>query len=189
MAVVLPWLAGAAAVTSIGGSIASGIGARKAAADLRDEGQRMAADALARGETEAKRYSMNLASLLGRQRAVAGAQGIDIGSGSAQQLAGQTARFGAEDIATIRANAMQEAYALKKGRFNQAAALRTQGTNQFAQAFSTALSFGANAWEVYNANLPGRARLARDNTRDILGARAGSVDRGMVAQTSGWKYP
>ena len=180
-------LVATSAALSIGSSVAGGIGASRAAAAAKREGKAMANDALDRGEQDAKRYGMQLADLLGRQRAVGASSGVDTTQGSAAQLAKQTAAFGAEDIRTIRENALREAYALRRGANNQAAALRANAAQQFAGGFSTALSFGANAWQSYNANLPGRARTAAGVTRSAIASRAGTVNMGPVGTASGWR--
>lgn len=179
-------LVATSAALSIGGQVASGIGARRAAAAVRREGAAMADDALTRGEQDARRYGYNLAGLLGQQRAIMAASNVDASQGSAAQVRAQTEAFGAEDLATIRENALREAYALRRGAMNQAAALRTQATQQFAGAFSTALSFGANAWQSYNSTLPGRARTASGVTRAAVGARRGTINMGPVSTASGW---
>lgn len=158
MAALSTTLLAASAVLSIGGQVASGIGARRAAADTAAEGARLGADAVARGEQDVRRYTMDLGRLLGRQRAVAGATGLDVNQGSAAALRTQTEAFGQEDIRTIRENALREAYSLRRSGQNQAAALRSQATAQFAGAFGTALSFGARGWEVYQQGQ--RTRLA-----------------------------
>jgi len=134
---------------SAGGQIASGIGARKYASAVEREGARLGRDAIARGEADVDRYSIDLAGLLGAQRTSIAAQGIDVNQGTAAAIRSETEAFGAEDIQTIRENALREAFGLKRNAKNQAQSLRWQAAGQFGGAFGTALSGGANAWSVY----------------------------------------
>lgn len=181
------FLAAAAAITSIASGISGFFGANRAAAAARREGVAMSRDAIARGEFDAIGYARNLAQLLGRQRVAIAAQGVDVSSGTAAALRTQTERFGAEDMKMIRENAMREAYALKRGRFNQAAQLRQQGMNSLAGAFQTTLSMGARAWEVYNQGAGARATATTAATSRAVTASRGTVNMGAVATASGWR--
>lgn len=134
---------------SAGGQIASGIGARKYATAVEKEGARLGRDAIARGEQDVGRYAIDLAGLLGAQRTSVAAQGIDTNQGTAAALRAETQAFGAEDIQTIRENALREAYGLRRSAKNQAQSLRWQSVGQFGSAFGTLLSGGADAWGVY----------------------------------------
>jgi len=168
-----PFLLAASAVTSIASSIFSAFGANRAAAAARREGREMAKDAVERSEFDARKYGIDLAQLLGRQRVGMAAQGVDLTQGTAATVRAETERFGAEDIRMIRENAMREAYALRRGRFNQAAQFRQQAVNSAAGAFSTTLSLGGRAWESYNQGAAGRATTAAKNS--VFGAKASST--------------
>lgn len=145
----------ASAALSAGGQISAGRGMRRAANDTINEGNRLAEDAVARGEDEVRRYSLDLASLMGTQRARIAAGGVDVTTGTAGAVRDQTVRFGAEDVDTIRENVMREAYGLRQSAQNRATQLRAGATAQFAGAFGTALSFGANAWELHQRSRGG----------------------------------
>lgn len=134
---------------SAASQVASAGAARAAANDAIKEGNRLAGDAILRGEEDVTRYAADLARFVGRQRAAAAASNVDATAGSAAQVIDETQRFGEMDIGTIRANALREAYALRAGGQNAAAQYRMQARQQLMGAFSTALSAGAQGWEVY----------------------------------------
>lgn len=69
-----------------------------------------AKEATRMGEKEAQQRALQTKKLMGRQRAVAAAQGIDVDSGSALDISQETAGMGALDIATIRNNAWKQAW-------------------------------------------------------------------------------
>jgi hypothetical protein len=147
---ILELLAVASALSSIGGNIARGRAARRGANASVAEGERLADDAIARGEELARRYNLDLAQLIGRQRVAGAAQGLDLSQGSLAAIQSDTARIGALDVETIRENARREAFGLRQAGKNQALALRSQATSQYAQAFANVLDFGANAWAYQN---------------------------------------
>ncbi len=69
-----------------------------------------AADAVTRGQEEENRYRQGVRTLVGSQRAGFAAQGVDIGTGSALDVQGDTAFLGELDALTIRTNAAREAW-------------------------------------------------------------------------------
>jgi opacity protein-like surface antigen len=69
-----------------------------------------AQDALRRGEIEEKQHRIKVGQLAGRQRSVLAASGVDVSSGSALDILGDTAELGELDALTIRSNAAREAY-------------------------------------------------------------------------------
>lgn len=142
---LLPILAAASSLTSIGSSIAGLFGANRQAARLRREGNAMASDALARGEEEALAYGRNLSRFQGAQNLAVASQGLVGDFGTAAEIARQTASYGAQDVGTIRRNAAREARALRQGMFNQASALRSQGTQFGLQAIGSLLHGELNA--------------------------------------------
>lgn len=150
----------ASSALQVGSQIASARGARRAANDAVNEGNRLAADARARGEQEVARYQIKLDQVLGRQRAGFAAAGIDATSGSAAQITRETERFGAQDVQTIRDNAMREAFSLKRQGQSYARQARAQATAAYGQAFATTLSAGARGWELYSQGRTGRANAA-----------------------------
>lgn len=69
-----------------------------------------AQDAIKRGDIEEKQQRLKTAHLMGRQRSVLAANGVDVSSGSSLDLLGDTAALGELDALTIRSNAAREAY-------------------------------------------------------------------------------
>lgn len=157
----------ASSALQAGSAIASARGQRRAASDAATEGNRLATDAIARGEEQTNRYGIQLAQVLGRQRAVAGAIGIDASQGSAAQVTAETEKYGAMDVETIRANAMREARGLRQQGQNQAAALRAGATAAYGQAAGALLAAGAEGWDIYQQ---GRTLRLASAQRAVMGA-------------------
>jgi hypothetical protein len=70
-----------------------------------------ASDAVARGQQEESLFRQQVRALMGRQRTGSAGAGLDIGVGSAVDIAGNTAHLGELDALTIRNNAAREAWA------------------------------------------------------------------------------
>ncbi len=68
-----------------------------------------AEDAIVRGDREAVRIRKQAGVLAGRQRAAAGASGVEVDSGSAADVVRDTNVMGALDAVTVRNNAWREA--------------------------------------------------------------------------------
>jgi hypothetical protein len=68
------------------------------------------ADAKARGQKEEAALRVKVAALKGRQRSALAASGVEVGSGSALDILGDTAALGELDALTIRSNAERESY-------------------------------------------------------------------------------
>lgn len=83
--------------------------------------QRAAADAIARGEVAEGQKRQQNAQLIGRQRAVMASNGVDLGTGSALDIVGDTAAIGELDALTVRSNAAREALGYKTQGMNFAA--------------------------------------------------------------------
>lgn len=149
------------------GQVVGGLGARRRANDVIREGNRLAQDALDRGERDAELYGMDLAQLLGTQRTNVAASGLDVNQGSALALREQTERFGAEDITTIRENALREALGLRRAARQGARELRSAATSQFLGAAGTVLNLGANAYDIYSRRRALNTRVANTVGRDI----------------------
>lgn len=164
---ILELLALGSFASSVYGSIAGGNASRRAANASVEEGDRLARETLLRGEETARRYGIDLAQLLGRQRAVLGASGVDLTSGSAVQIAEQTEAIGAQELATIRENARREAYGLRRAGRNQSLGLRAQAASQYGQAFESVLNFGANAWAYRQQGAGARANRALTATASL----------------------
>lgn len=82
-----------------------------------------AEDAIERGKNEATRKGQETRQLIGRQRALAAAQGISADTGSIADIISDTAKAGSDDVMTITNNAYREAYGYK----SQAGQLRMAG--------------------------------------------------------------
>lgn len=87
------------------------------------EAERAAGKATAKGEQDAMMVRRQAAQAKGGQRAALAARGLDLNSGTAEQLQAQTDFFGEIDQATVRENAAETARGY-----------RTQGANYKAQA-------------------------------------------------------
>lgn len=73
-----------------------------------------AQDAKRRGEIAATNEALKTRQQIGTQRTAIAGGGIDVGSATAVDTVGDTARVGTLDIATIRSNAAREAYAYRQ---------------------------------------------------------------------------
>ena len=142
-------MAAATAISSVFGAISGGNAQRRAANASIEEGDRLAEDALTRGRETARRYGIDLAQLMGRQRAVMAAGGVDLSQGSAAAYTAETTRIGQQELALIRENARREAFGLRRAGKNQALGLRAGASASYGQAFESVLNFGANAWTQY----------------------------------------
>lgn len=122
--------AAASGAMAVGGSITQAMAEAKAGAynsvmseyDAKQLDE-MAADAIARGETEASRIGTQGKQLLGTQRAALAASGVDVSYGSAADIQKDTLDLNSRDMKTIRLNAMSEALGIRV----KAASTRAQG--------------------------------------------------------------
>jgi len=80
-----------------------------------------AQDATDRGAIKEKQHRIKISQLKGRQRSVIAASGVEVDSGSALDILGDTAELGELDALTIRSNAEREAYDYKVAAMNQSA--------------------------------------------------------------------
>jgi len=110
------WLAGAGAISAIAGAVgqratqkAKTFYERTALEMNRRLAELQAADAIRRGEREAQLTRLRVRGVIGSQRATLGAQGLDIGTGSALAVQEDAKAAGALDALTIRNNAWREA--------------------------------------------------------------------------------
>jgi len=110
-----------------------------------------AQDAINRGEDQADQVRENTESLIGDQRAAAGASGVEVSSGSPQRLQADSAYSGELDALRVKENARREALGMRR----QAQSTRLQGemTEQ-----SSKLSAGSSL-------LTGGAGIARNEQR------------------------
>lgn len=154
MAISLLALAGFQAATQIGSSIMQASAIRSQASWEAGQLERnaklqefQAKEAERIGEKEAQQKAMQIKKLMGRQRAVAAAQGIDIDSGSALDIQQDTAGLGALDIVTIRNNAWKQAWGYRVNASNLTSQSRMTRVAGKYNARSTLLTGGLQAAE------------------------------------------
>jgi hypothetical protein len=141
----------AAGVSAVGQGVSAyssyqqaGFEARVAGQNARIETER-SRDALERGRVEKLAYQRRLGQEKGKQFASLAANGIDPTFGSAADVRGDTAMFGAEDVRTIDANAMREAQGFEINALNfrsEALAARRRKTGALVKG---ALDIGSTA--------------------------------------------
>lgn len=119
--------------------------------------EQQALDIQARGESQAQEVRRRAAAMESQQRVGLAANGLDLNSGTAFDLIGQTDFFGRQDAQTTRDNAAKDAWAVRTGASNT----RQQGQNYSgrtsaagAAGISLLGSAGsvANKWYTYNGN-------------------------------------
>jgi len=146
----------ASGIMSAGSSISSAISqaaAIKSEAIFRSTQMQMnaqlskfkAKEAIRMGETEAQQKALQTKKLMGRQRAVAAAQGIEVSDGSALDIQAETAGMGAMDIVTIRNNAWKQAWGFRVEASNDEASARMTKIGAKFAARSTLITGGLNA--------------------------------------------
>ena len=119
-----------------------------------------AADALKRGQEQEHALRRGIKKLVGQQRAIEGAQNIRTDAGSALDIQQETLEYGEFDAATIRINALREAFGYKMEGIGAktsggltAGAYRMQGrqamTTSKLQAFDTLLTGGLQAYKAW----------------------------------------
>lgn len=114
-----------------------------------------ASDAYSRGDVAAEQKRSETAGVVGMQRAMMGASGVDVNTGSSAQVQTDTVGTGALDAETIRVNAAREAW----GYTNEADAMRQQ-----AVAAGTMKRFFAPGWGEGGGlkNVMQRASMSRN---------------------------
>lgn len=118
--------------------------------------EQRARDATARGEQEAGERRLKTRLLIGSQRAALAGAGVDLQDGTAIDLVGDEAMFGAMDESRIRANAAREAWGYRvdaTNSRNRGYQARTSGKQQRVGSYLGAAASGFNAF----ANRPGKA--------------------------------
>jgi hypothetical protein len=122
-------------------------------ADLADA---QATDAIARGALSEQKLRGQTRQVVGAQRTALAAQGIDINSGSAGAVQGETNSIGEFDALTTRLNAQREAYGYTTQATdyrNRAALARQGGANAAGAAntaaFGTLLTTGSSLYGQY----------------------------------------
>lgn len=97
--------------------------------------EEQAADALTRGAQAVSRSRADTAQLHGAQRAALAASGVDVNSGSAAELQGDTVELGELDALLIRNNAAREArgFAFQADEYRRGAALTLRASRAQAR--------------------------------------------------------
>jgi hypothetical protein len=113
--------------------------------------EQQAKDAIAIGDEQESRHRAAVRQLIGSQRATMGAQGIDLGSGSALDLQLEAAGMGELDATTIRNNARRQAwgFSVEASDLRNRAKMTRAGGRAAARAYNnqavtTALSGAAD---------------------------------------------
>lgn len=116
--------------------------AQRVAQNNAAEAERAAVKATDKGATDAMAIRRQAAQIKGGQRAALAARGLDLNSGTAEQLQAQTDFFADTDMATVRQNAAETArgYRAQGANFSAAAANSSPGS-----AFGTSLLSGAGS--------------------------------------------
>ena len=132
------------------GQVQQGRAEQKAANMQADLLEMQARDAIERGEFEAAKRRRGTKRLLGGQRALMAAQGLDLSVGTPADLQTETETIGALDALMIKTNAAREAWGFR----GQAAMTRYEGRIRRRaanlQAFNTMLGGGASAAQTYS---------------------------------------
>lgn len=129
--------------------------------------EKQAQDAIARGETAASRYGSQVRGLQGQQRAATASQGVQVDTGTPQDVTADTGRMGALDILTLRNNAALEAfgYNVQAGQYRQAGRMASaQGKAGAQQTLAT----GGLAFLRQMAAGAYAAKQAQPNPRQTL---------------------
>lgn len=115
------------------------------------------------GAVAEENHRAKVRQMVGSQRATLAANGVDLGSGTALDLIGETAEFGEADALTIRYNAAREAwgYGVNANNYRtDGAVARTNGKNQ---AKGTYLTTAASLTQM-GAGFGGGARPAANDS-------------------------
>lgn len=104
-----------------------------------------AEDAISRGNEAASRVRQKGQSIAGSQRAALAAQGINIESGSAADVAAQTEYFNTLDIMTVRNNAWREAWGYKNQAIEYGTKARFSGISGRTESQASLLTGGLRA--------------------------------------------
>lgn len=105
------------------------------------------------GAMAEEQHRQKVRQMVGTQRASLAANGIDLGSGTAEDMIGDTWSMGEADALTIRYNAMQEAWGLRTNATNlrsggKAAVIRgkNEATGTYLSTAGSLMSMGASGY-------------------------------------------
>lgn len=115
-------------------------------------------ETIRRGGTDAAIVDKNVRRTIGSQRASLAAQGIDVGTGSAQEIIRDTQRRGSVDAITVKNNALREAWGYKVSAIEQTAkgefidiTARSAIRNTLVTGGIDALSSGIKSYASYKS--------------------------------------
>ena len=124
-------------------------------------GELNADDAIQRGAIAADQQRAKVRQILGTQRAVMGASGAEVGSGTLGKVLEQTSTLGELDARQIEVNAQREAWGLRTqgalGRVEGDAAAEAGTLN----AFGSLLTGGSQAYGIYSKRPQGQSAYQR----------------------------
>lgn len=129
------------------------------------------------GKIEASKKRLDTKRTIARTNAIMASKGLDISSGNALDIVGDTAFYGELDAQTIEFNADNQV----TSTLNQAEITRSQGRN--AKSAGTAKAFGtliSSAGQAYGASNPGTA------FSQTHGSQGASVSRMKSGQKIYW---
>ena len=120
--------------------------ARRAVSETNERlAELQAKEAKRRGGADVARSRTEFRKLLGKQRASLAAQGIDIGSGSAQDIQEETQVMSKLDALTIKTNAAREAFGIRAAGEAEGVQGKLAETEATTGAISTLLTGGLKA--------------------------------------------
>lgn len=148
---------GTGAAITMGVSSLAGAYSQSRAIQAQDEFQRQQAaanqrlaalnaqDALRKGDLAAGKVKSQASRIQGSQRAAFVGQGVETGSGSAQDIQNETADYADIDMQTIKNNAWREAWGYRVEALNIAGQSKLRSIGAKAEATNTLLSGGLKA--------------------------------------------
>ncbi len=134
--------------------------------------EKAADEALQAGKIKESQLKGETAKLIGRQRAVMAANGLDVNEGSAVDIQAETAGIGKLDQLTVRSNAERESLGYKLQAYNY----KVAGENFLADAVNFAIS-------ADNAGREGQSFQYQAQASRAAGASALSVSKAQSTST------
>jgi hypothetical protein len=127
--------------------------ARRAVSETNERlAELQAKDARRRGAADVARSRTDFKKFLGKQRASLAAQGIDIGSGSAQDIQEETQVMSELDALTIKTNAAREAFGIEAAGEAEGVSGELAEKEGTTGAISTLLTGGLKAAGLFQNN-------------------------------------
>lgn len=105
--------------------------------------QSQADDALKRGDIEEQRHRVRISQKVGEQRSALAGSGVELDSGSALDVIGDTSYVGAQEISDIQQNARREAFGYQVGATDALASSRLNKASGKNAASASILTAGS----------------------------------------------